>query len=150
MSATHELPKLIPFPSGANGPHARLMFVNAEAKFADLWEESDLRIGYACQLAEVLANVRYGTDGAHDQALPAFACVVSHLLSEARVFENLAYQAALRESGCGATAQAAEVEGATAETPADTIRRLMRDSVPATKARPRKKKRPAAAKKVRP
>lgn len=150
MNATHELPKLIPFPSGANGPHANLMFVNAQAKFGDLWEESDLRIGYARQLAEALATVRYGADGPHDQALPAFACVVSHLLSEAQVFEKLAYEAAKRESGCGDASRPEEVEAVIAETPVDIIRRVMRESAASATPRAKKKRSAASSKKVRP
>lgn len=104
MSAAKRLPPLVPFPAMANGPHAQLMFVRDDAQFADLWEESELRVSYAKNLAEALATVEYGKGGPSDRALPAFACVVSHLLSEALVFERLAYEAARRERAAGGEA----------------------------------------------
>lgn len=106
MKTANKLPPLVPFPAAANPHSASMMFVRADARFIDLWEESDVRITYARNLAEVLATVNYGVDGPPENGLSAFACVIAHLLAEAQQFERLAYEAAKRERKHGAEGEA--------------------------------------------
>lgn len=90
------LPLLEPFPAAACTDTARLLFVNAEARHIDLWEEVDSRVSYVRDLADSLATIMgEGPTGLG----PAFASVANHLLKEASVFHRLAYAAALRERG---------------------------------------------------
>lgn len=97
MKPAAKLPPLVAFPAVATGPGQQMLFVRADASFADLWEEGEARTAYARDLADVLASVRYDAAGSPDRALPAFASVVNHLLLEAKVFGELAYRAAVRE-----------------------------------------------------
>ena len=104
MSAAKKLPSLTPFPGAATGVSAQMMFVRSDARFIDLWEESSARTTYARDLAEVLAQAQYGAGGPGPNAIPAVTGVICHLLSEAQVFEGLAYAAARRERDAGGDA----------------------------------------------
>lgn len=104
MSAARKLPPLVPFPAVANGPRAALMFVRADARFIDLYEEAESRLTWVRELAGVAAAVSWDSSGSPDRALQAFAAVVERLTHEALVFHGLSYEAAKRERAAGGEA----------------------------------------------